>query len=144
MYVRFQYLICIKKCLSISTPSTYACVCFLQSKSGPILIAINPFKDVQLYGNDFFIAYKQKLCDSPHVYAIADTAYNEMMRAEVNKTSKNLENDWFFSFRYFVTKVSILITFAVMMDLADDLNQSIIIRLVVVSLFHYMMRKLLY
>lgn len=44
------------------------------------MVAINPFKDVQLYGNDFITAYRQKLTDSPHVYAIADTAFNEMMR----------------------------------------------------------------
>ncbi|KAK6131574.1 hypothetical protein DH2020_034685 [Rehmannia glutinosa] len=49
------------------------------SKAGPVLVAVNPFKDVQLYGNDFVTAYRQKLLDSPHVYAVADTAYNEMM-----------------------------------------------------------------
>lgn len=56
------------------------------SKAGPVLIAINPFKDVQLYGDEFITAYRQKLVDSPHVYAIADTAYSEMMREEVNQS----------------------------------------------------------
>ncbi|KAL6975369.1 hypothetical protein U1Q18_024164 [Sarracenia purpurea var. burkii] len=56
------------------------------SKAGPLLIAINPFKDVQCYGNDFVTAYREKLFDNPHVYAIADTAYNEMMRDEVNQS----------------------------------------------------------
>ncbi|KAA8523831.1 hypothetical protein F0562_010254 [Nyssa sinensis] len=58
----------------------------IYSKAGPVLIAINPFKDVQLYGNDFVTAYRQKLFDGPHVYGIADSAYNEMMRDEVNQS----------------------------------------------------------
>ncbi|GAV85356.1 LOW QUALITY PROTEIN: Myosin_head domain-containing protein [Cephalotus follicularis] len=58
----------------------------IYSKAGPILIAVNPFKDVKIYGNDFVIAYRQKVTDSPHVYAIADTAYNEMMRDGVNQS----------------------------------------------------------
>ncbi|XP_074380743.1 myosin-2-like [Apium graveolens] len=56
------------------------------SKAGTVLIAINPFKKLKLYGNDYVAAYRQKLMDSPHVYAIADTAYNEMMRDEVNQS----------------------------------------------------------
>ncbi|KAK9268785.1 hypothetical protein L1049_000548 [Liquidambar formosana] len=58
----------------------------IYSKAGPVLIAINPFKDVQIYGNDFVAAYRQKLVDSPHVYATVDTAYNKMMRDEVNQS----------------------------------------------------------
>ena len=64
----------------------FTCACFLQGKAGPVLIAINPFKDVQCYGNDFVTAYREKLFDNPHVFAIADTAYNEMMRGELNGT----------------------------------------------------------
>ncbi|KAJ4976160.1 hypothetical protein NE237_001266 [Protea cynaroides] len=58
----------------------------IYSKAGPILVAINPFKDVQLYGNDFVIAYREKLIDRPHVYAIADTAFNEMMAEDINQS----------------------------------------------------------
>lgn len=58
----------------------------IYSKAGPVLIAVNPFKDVHFYENDFVTAYRQKLLDSPHVYAIADTAYNEMMTEEVNQS----------------------------------------------------------
>nr|XP_023895510.1 myosin-2 [Quercus suber]POE57285.1 myosin-2 [Quercus suber] len=58
----------------------------IYSKAGPVLIAVNPFKVVQIYGNDFVTAYRQKLTDAPHVYAIADSAYNEMMRDEVNQS----------------------------------------------------------
>ncbi|XP_058001422.1 myosin-2 isoform X2 [Hevea brasiliensis] len=56
------------------------------SKAGPVLIAVNPFKAVPFYGNEIITAYKQKLLDSPHVYAIADTAYSEMMRDEKNQS----------------------------------------------------------
>ncbi|KAG1368196.1 Myosin-2 heavy chain [Cocos nucifera] len=56
------------------------------TKAGPVLLAVNPFKKVSLYGNDFVSAYRQKLTDSPHVYAIADSAYSEMMRDGVNQS----------------------------------------------------------
>ncbi|GKV33265.1 hypothetical protein SLEP1_g41793 [Rubroshorea leprosula] len=55
-------------------------------KACPVLIALNPFKHVQLYGNDFVTAYSQKADDSPHVYALADTAYSEMMKDRVNRS----------------------------------------------------------
>ncbi|XP_043688469.1 myosin-2-like isoform X2 [Telopea speciosissima] len=58
----------------------------IYSKAGPVLIATNPFKSVQLYGNDFVTAYREKLMDSPHVYAIADTAFNEMMSEDINQS----------------------------------------------------------
>ncbi|KAF7822772.1 myosin-2 isoform X1 [Senna tora] len=58
----------------------------IYSKAGPILIALNPFKDVQIYGNDYVSGYRQKLIDSPHVFAMADVAFNEMMRDEVNQS----------------------------------------------------------
>lgn len=57
----------------------FFCPLCLQSKAGPALIAINPFKDIQLYGNEFVTAYRQKLLNDPHVYSIADTAYDRMM-----------------------------------------------------------------
>lgn len=54
----------------------------MQSKAGPVLIALNPFKDLQMYGNDYVSTYRQRLVDSPHVYGIAEAAYNQMMRGE--------------------------------------------------------------
>ena len=44
------------------------------------MVAINPFKKVPLYGNDYIEAYKRKSIESPHVYAITDTAIREMIR----------------------------------------------------------------
>ncbi|KAI3731759.1 hypothetical protein L1987_62948 [Smallanthus sonchifolius] len=58
----------------------------LMQLTGPVLVAINPFKKIPLYGNDYIEAYKSKSKDSPHVYAIADTAIKEMIRDEVNQS----------------------------------------------------------
>ncbi|KAL2541297.1 Myosin-1 [Abeliophyllum distichum] len=58
----------------------------IYSKAGPVLVAINPFKKVPLYGNDYIEAYKNKSVESPHVYAITDTAMREMIRDEVNQS----------------------------------------------------------
>ncbi|KAL4293442.1 hypothetical protein AHAS_Ahas18G0128500 [Arachis hypogaea] len=58
----------------------------IYSKAGPVLIALNPFKDVQIYGSEYVEAYKQRCNDNPHVYAVADAAYNEMIRDEVNQS----------------------------------------------------------
>ncbi|XVE49708.1 hypothetical protein DITRI_Ditri01bG0102700 [Diplodiscus trichospermus] len=58
----------------------------IYTKAGPVLVAINPFKKVSLYGNDYIEAYKNKSIESPHVYAIADTAIREMTRDEVNQS----------------------------------------------------------
>lgn len=58
----------------------------IYSKAGPVLLAVNPFKDIQLYGKDIVTAYGKKLLDSPHVYTIADAAYNAMLTEEVNQS----------------------------------------------------------
>ena len=44
------------------------------------MVAVNPFKKVPLYGNNYIEAYKRKSTESPHVYAITDTAIREMIR----------------------------------------------------------------
>lgn len=58
----------------------------IYTKAGPVLVAINPFKQVPLYRNDFIEAYRRRSMESPHVYAIADTAIREMIRDEVNQS----------------------------------------------------------
>ncbi|XP_073101994.1 myosin-1-like [Elaeis guineensis] len=58
----------------------------IYTKAGPVLVAINPFKEINLYGKHLIEAYKRKAIDSPHVYAIADTAISEMIRDEVNQS----------------------------------------------------------
>lgn len=44
------------------------------------MVAVNPFKKVPLYGDEYIEAYKRKTIESPHVYAITDTAIREMIR----------------------------------------------------------------
>ncbi|CAL5207918.1 unnamed protein product [Lathyrus oleraceus] len=58
----------------------------IYTKAGPVLVAINPFKKVPLYGNNYIEAYRRKTTESPHVYAITDTAIREMIRDEVNQS----------------------------------------------------------
>ncbi|KAF3787718.1 Myosin-1 [Nymphaea thermarum] len=58
----------------------------IYTKAGPVLVAINPFKPVPFYGNGHIEAYKKKVIDKPHVYAIADTAIREMIQDEVNQS----------------------------------------------------------
>ncbi|KAK9663834.1 hypothetical protein RND81_14G001600 [Saponaria officinalis] len=58
----------------------------IYTKAGPVLVAINPFKRIPLYGDECIEAYKCKSVESPHVYAIADTALREMTRDEVNQS----------------------------------------------------------
>ncbi|VFQ82574.1 unnamed protein product [Cuscuta campestris] len=58
----------------------------IYTKAGPVLIAINPFNDVQVCGDAYVTAYRKKLVDNPHVYATADTAYNEMMEGGMNQS----------------------------------------------------------
>ncbi|XP_009589781.1 myosin-2-like isoform X2 [Nicotiana tomentosiformis] len=58
----------------------------IYTKAGPVLIAVNPFKKIQLYGNELVTAYRQKLLDDPHIYSTADTAYSQMMEDEINQS----------------------------------------------------------
>ncbi|KAL8239242.1 hypothetical protein R6Q59_015809 [Mikania micrantha] len=58
----------------------------IYTMAGPVLLAINPFKDALNSGNDVITAYKEKILESPHVYAIADTAYSDMMRDGLNQS----------------------------------------------------------
>ncbi|KAI0978866.1 hypothetical protein GJ496_010351 [Pomphorhynchus laevis] len=47
---------------------------------GSILIAINPYQQLPVYGNDQIVKYKGKSLKDlpPHIYAIADVSYREM------------------------------------------------------------------
>ncbi|KAL8138040.1 hypothetical protein V2J09_004041 [Rumex salicifolius] len=58
----------------------------IYTKAGPVLVAINPFKKVPLYGKNYVEAYHSQSIERPHVYAIADTALREMKRDEVNQS----------------------------------------------------------
>ena len=48
--------------------------------AGIVLVAINPYCDVHLYGNEMIWAYKGQQIGQldPHIYAISEDAYSEM------------------------------------------------------------------
>ncbi|CAM9564649.1 unnamed protein product, partial [Heterosigma akashiwo] len=62
--------------------------------TGPILLAVNPFKDLPLYTNEILEEYYtngmlrgqglEVVSEAPHVYSIADAAYREMMKTIMN------------------------------------------------------------
>ena len=73
--------------------------------TGPILIAVNPFKSIPLYTTQILENYynyglikSQSLFNSaplaPHVFAIADNAYRDMMSAifQNHNTNKRISN----------------------------------------------------
>jgi myosin-3 len=69
---------------------------------GDILIAVNPFRDLGLYGGDMASRYcnvASKKDHPPHLFAIADSAYHSMMRNGKSQVSVNscTANDGVFS-----------------------------------------------
>ncbi|KAI7728978.1 hypothetical protein M8C21_025425 [Ambrosia artemisiifolia] len=58
----------------------------IYTKAGHVLLAINPLKEVKIYGNDFVTAYKEKTLNKPHVYAMADAAYHDTMKGGGNQS----------------------------------------------------------
>ncbi|KAG6591992.1 Myosin-2, partial [Cucurbita argyrosperma subsp. sororia] len=54
--------------------------------AGSVLIAVNPLKDTMKYGDGLITAYRERVMNDPHVYAVADAAYSGMMQDEVNQS----------------------------------------------------------
>lgn len=54
----------------------------VQTRAGPVLIAVNPFKQIPIYGPDNVQAYQRRTSESshPHVYMTADSAFKAMVR----------------------------------------------------------------
>ena len=90
--------------------------------TGPILIAVNPFENVPLYTSSILenyfnwgLAKSQGICHPgsdlpPHVYAVADNAYREMMYALMNSYSNHSESNTNSPSRTFAENQSILIS----------------------------------
>lgn len=55
---------------------------------GIVLVAINPYEDLPIYGNDTIMAYRgQSMGDlDPHIFAVAEEAYTKMEREEQNQS----------------------------------------------------------
>lgn len=60
----------------------------IYTKAGPVLIAVNPFKEISIYGPNNILAYRNRTSEStyPHVYMTADTAFKAMIRDGINQS----------------------------------------------------------
>lgn len=61
---------------------------FPQTYSGLFCVTVNPYKWLPVYTAQVVAAYKGKRRSEapPHIYSIADNAYNDMLRSERVKT----------------------------------------------------------
>jgi len=72
--------------------------------TGPILLAVNPFQDLPLYTNEILEEYYSNgllrgqglevVQEAPHVYAIADAAYREMMKSIMNVSGRKADSSF--------------------------------------------------
>lgn len=71
---------------------------FLHSLSGIILVAVNPYKQLHIYGDAVIHAYSgQNMGDmDPHIFAVAEEAYKQMARS-VNHSAECLGRASFLS-----------------------------------------------
>ena len=60
----------------------------LQTFTGPILISVNPWKRINIYGNDTLEKYRGKFLTAmpPHVFSIAEFAYRSMIKECKNQS----------------------------------------------------------
>ncbi|KAJ2262172.1 class II myosin [Coemansia sp. RSA 376] len=56
--------------------------------SGLFLVAVNPYYNLQIYGQDYVAAYRNKKRNevSPHIFAIADAAFHDMLHSKENQS----------------------------------------------------------
>ena len=64
---------------------------------GIVLVAINPYEELPIYGNDTIGMYRGKNMGEldPHIYAVAEEAFTKMERYEKNR--QKFVNDALFS-----------------------------------------------
>ncbi|KAJ1999370.1 class II myosin, partial [Coemansia thaxteri] len=56
--------------------------------SGLFLVAVNPYYNLHIYGQDYVAAYKNKKRSEvpPHIFAIADAAFHDMLHSKENQS----------------------------------------------------------
>lgn len=66
----------------LSALCAFASTCVVSSFSGIILVAVNPYKQLPIYGDAIIHAYSgQNMGDmDPHIFAVAEEAYKQMAR----------------------------------------------------------------
>lgn len=85
LYYRFVqshaiYTYCGNNLLLLSNVNIYLYLLFLIHALGIVLVAINPYKNLDIYGIDTMMAYRGQTMGSldPHVFAVAEQAFNKM------------------------------------------------------------------
>lgn len=56
------------------------------TKAGPVLVAVNPFKDISLNCNEIIQGYSCKATNIPHIYKMADIAFDAMRNEGANQS----------------------------------------------------------
>lgn len=61
-------------------------MCTVILHAGIVLVAINPYEQLQIYGEEVINAYSgQNMGDmDPHIFAVAEEAYKQMARSVPN------------------------------------------------------------
>lgn len=68
-------------------PTSRECkLCTVLLHAGIVLVAINPYEQLQIYGEEVINAYSgQNMGDmDPHIFAVAEEAYKQMARSVPN------------------------------------------------------------
>lgn len=81
------------KCLqnTVTGPKSHVSVIPLLCTLGIILVAVNPYKQLPIYGDAVIRAYSgQNMGDlDPHIFAVAEEAYKQMARCVCFSTGVN-------------------------------------------------------
>ena len=62
-------------------------VILLQTYTGSILVAVNPYQSLPIFDAEYIKMYKDKKIGEmpPHIFAIGDNCYSQMIRASQNQ-----------------------------------------------------------
>ena len=60
----------------------------IYTRTGPILVAMNPWTDLKMYGTEILHSYRQKKLEQvpPHIYAVSEAAFANMQASHKDQT----------------------------------------------------------